>query len=163
LLIASPGTFLLAGVPALLGAFFAATDGVLSALASHVVPAPARTTSLAILGIVLAGGRAVAAAGFGMVWLGSGPHRALVDAAGASRRSGARLAESGAAASPGRSQIQAQSPVDLSGSLAVLAARPHLLVRDTTEGADFDRLEVADLADPAGPRALTGIGCARVD
>ncbi|MBV8982228.1 MAG: MFS transporter [Acidimicrobiia bacterium] len=55
LLIAAPGRIVtLVGVPAFLGVFFAATDGVLAALASQVVPALARTTGLAVLGVVLA-------------------------------------------------------------------------------------------------------------
>lgn len=81
LLIAMPSrAILLAGVPACLGVFFAATDGVLSALASHAVAESTRTTGLAVVGLVVAGGRAVAAAGFGAIWLRSGPHQAVIDA-----------------------------------------------------------------------------------
>ncbi len=81
LLIAAPSRLtLLVGVPACLGVFFAATDGVLAALTSHVVPGAARTTGLAVVGVVVAGGRAVAAIGFGAIWLRSGPHTALLDA-----------------------------------------------------------------------------------
>ncbi len=51
-----------------LGLFYAATDGVLAALASRVVPAPLRTTGLAVLAVAVATGRGVAAFGFGALW-----------------------------------------------------------------------------------------------
>ena len=71
---------LVIGVPVCLGLFFAATDGVLAALASDVVPTGARTTGLAVLGVVVAGGRAIAATGYGAIWLRSGPVTAVTDA-----------------------------------------------------------------------------------
>ncbi|WP_054571217.1 MFS transporter [Frankia sp. R43] len=64
-------------LPVLLGLYFAATDGVLASLASRLVPGPARTTGLALVGLVLAVGRAVATIGFGAVWTRSGPAGAV--------------------------------------------------------------------------------------
>jgi hypothetical protein len=81
----------------------------------------------------------------------------------ASRRSSARLAETGGRTSTGGDRGPSRPSVALTASLPDLLARPHLLVRDSTEGADFDRVEVADLADLSGPRAVTPLGCARMD
>ncbi|WP_261561343.1 MFS transporter [Frankia tisae] len=67
-------------LPALLGIYFAATDGVIAALTSQTVPAAARTTGLALVGLVLAAARGLATFGFGAVWTRSGPGTALVDA-----------------------------------------------------------------------------------
>ena len=82
LLVAGPSkTVLLVALPACLGVFFAATDGVLAALASEAVPGLARTTGLAVVGVVLAAGQAaLAATGYGTVWQRDGPHAAVTAA-----------------------------------------------------------------------------------
>ncbi|MGH2718828.1 MAG: MFS transporter, partial [Actinomycetota bacterium] len=285
LLVTGDRLALLIGVPLLLGIFFAATSGVLAALASHVVPTSSRTTGLAVIGVIVAGGGALAEMGFGAVWLERGSHEALAAATavlialgllavvvlrpllrtgsageppaspppppaggggrpvgggceGAPRAgrepvvSGAFASAVGAGGSPspgadaghgawgsprrnlvgrvgvvvavavvcigattaytahsahaisvagGRSSAslaiaRAQStrgqgaarstsstPAPLTASLPALLAEPHLLVLDTSEGPDFDRLEVASQSDPSGPRAPTPLSCDRVD
>jgi MFS family permease len=67
-----------AGCLALLGAYYAATDGVLSALSAPLLPESLRSTGLAAVQTVTAGGRFLAALGFGAVWTVAGPGGALV-------------------------------------------------------------------------------------
>lgn len=62
---------------ALLGVFYAATDGVIAALASRLVPQRARTSGIAAAQTVVAVARMVASAGFGVAWLWVGPQVAL--------------------------------------------------------------------------------------
>src|SRR5207248_3847812 len=62
------GPLVLFGCLLLLGAHYAATDGVLMALASEVVPAPVRGSGLALLTTGTAVARLVAAVGFGALW-----------------------------------------------------------------------------------------------
>lgn len=62
-------------VLALLGVFYATTDGVLMALAGPVLPADGRAGGLAVLQTGQALARMLAAAGFGAAWTlwGAGP------------------------------------------------------------------------------------------
>jgi MFS family permease len=60
------------------GVYYAATDGVLMALASSVVPAELRSSGLALLATVIAVGRLLASVLFGAVWTVLGAHSALV-------------------------------------------------------------------------------------
>jgi MFS family permease len=53
---------------ALLGAYYAATDGVLSALTARVVPEDLRATAIGLLTTGTTGGRALAAVAFGALW-----------------------------------------------------------------------------------------------
>jgi MFS family permease len=53
---------------ALVGLSYAATDGVLVAMASATLPDRWRTTGLAVLAAVIAAGRFLASAGFGALW-----------------------------------------------------------------------------------------------
>jgi len=62
----------------LLGAFYAATDGVLAAVAARTVPAAVRATGIAAAQTVVAVGRLVASATFGLLWFTVGPSRALL-------------------------------------------------------------------------------------
>lgn len=71
------GPLLLVPVLALLGIFYATTDGVLMALAGPVLPAEGRARGLAVLQTGQAVARMVAAAGFGAVWTAWGPGTAL--------------------------------------------------------------------------------------
>lgn len=59
----------------LLGSFYAATDGVLAALASSLVPAEVRATGIATAQTVVAAARFASSVGFGLLWmsLGRGP------------------------------------------------------------------------------------------
>lgn len=75
------GPYLLVGVLLLLGVFYAATDGVLMALAGPVLPVARRASGLALLQTGQAVARLVAAAGFGAAWTFWGPRPALVAAA----------------------------------------------------------------------------------
>lgn len=63
---------------ALLGAFYAATDGVIAALAGRLVPERARTSGIAAAQTVVALARAGASAGFGVLWIWLGPSTAVV-------------------------------------------------------------------------------------
>ncbi|MEU4995414.1 MFS transporter [Streptomyces sp. NPDC021622] len=75
LLCPTDGLPLLVGVLLLLGIFYAATDGVLMALATPVLPRGCRASGMAVLQTGQALARLVAAAGFGAAWTlwGIGP------------------------------------------------------------------------------------------
>lgn len=77
LLVSSPGPLVLLGILGLLGTYYAATDGVLVALASSIVPESLRTTGIGLLGTVVAGGRLVSSVAFGLLWARSGPATAV--------------------------------------------------------------------------------------
>jgi MFS family permease len=62
------GWGLVVGALALLGAYYAATDGVLMALGSTVVPDEIRGTGLALLGTATSVARLVASIAFGALW-----------------------------------------------------------------------------------------------
>jgi MFS family permease len=62
----------------LLGAFYAATDGVLPALISRLVPEGARATGIAAAQTVTAGARFVSSVAFGALWLALGPSQGLL-------------------------------------------------------------------------------------
>ena len=62
---------------ALLGAYYACTDGVLMALASSMIPEALRTTGLAVLVTAVAIGHLVASLVFGVLWSRSGPSAAV--------------------------------------------------------------------------------------
>lgn len=81
LLTAGDGTALMAGVLLLVGVFYAATDGVLMALAGPVLPAARRASGMALLQTGQALSRLLAAAGFGAAWTLWGSRAALVAAA----------------------------------------------------------------------------------
>lgn len=65
-----------------LGAFYAATDGVLAALMGGLVPERVRATGIAAAQTVVAVGRLVASTGFGVLWYTLGPETALWFTAG---------------------------------------------------------------------------------
>ncbi len=62
---------------ALLGAFYAATDGILAALASESTPAESRGTGIASAQTVVALSRLVASTGFGLLWFAVGREAAM--------------------------------------------------------------------------------------
>lgn len=66
----------------LLGAFYAATDGVLAALASQLTPPGKLATGIASAQTVVALTRMVASAGFGVLWYAIGASTAIVVAGG---------------------------------------------------------------------------------
>ena len=68
LLLPIGGWPLLVAVLALLGAYYAATDGVLMALGSAVIPEELRGSGLALLGTATSVGRLVASLAFGALW-----------------------------------------------------------------------------------------------
>jgi MFS family permease len=84
------GVYLVAGGPlgggvvittvslVLLGAFYAATDGVLAALISRIVPEPTRASGIAAAQTVVALARFAASLMFGALWVGLGRGGALV-------------------------------------------------------------------------------------
>jgi MFS family permease len=64
----TPGTMTVVAVLVLLGAFAAATDGVLMAIASTLLPAEIRTTGIAVLTSVTALARFISSVLFGALW-----------------------------------------------------------------------------------------------
>jgi MFS family permease len=72
-----PSSALFASLP-LLGAYYAATDGVLMALSSTSLPAPLRASGLALLGTAIGLARLCSSIIFGLVWSEIGAHMALV-------------------------------------------------------------------------------------
>ncbi len=80
-LLAPAGLPTAALVLVLLGVFYAATDGVLMALAAPALPADGRASGLAVLQTGQALARLVGAAGFGAAWTWWGPRPALAAAA----------------------------------------------------------------------------------
>lgn len=63
----------------LLGGYYAATDGVLAALAGELAPAAARGTGIAAAQTVVAVARFAASLGFALLWTRVGRQQALVD------------------------------------------------------------------------------------
>jgi MFS family permease len=61
-----------------LGAFYAATDGVLMALASAILPADARASGLALVVTATSIGRLFASVAFGLAWTLVGVHSAVI-------------------------------------------------------------------------------------
>ena len=61
----------------LLGTFYAATDGVIAALASRLVPSTVRASGIASAQTVVAVARMLSSAGFGILWFAIGPQHAL--------------------------------------------------------------------------------------
>ncbi len=85
LLAATYGLLMLPGLPQalglgillLLGIYYAATDGVLAALASAILPEQSRTTGLAIMTTGIGLARLLASLGYGALWTYIGPDKAL--------------------------------------------------------------------------------------
>jgi len=77
LLLPSIGTLELAGLLVIFGAYYAATDGVLMALASSLLPADGRTTGLAVLTAATGLGSLGASLIFGAIWTLLGPEAAV--------------------------------------------------------------------------------------
>ncbi|HEV8627976.1 MAG TPA: MFS transporter [Acidimicrobiia bacterium] len=71
------GFLTIAVILGLLGTYYAATDGVLMAMASGVIPDELRTSGLAWLTTVTVAARLVASIGFGLLWKWHGPDGAL--------------------------------------------------------------------------------------
>jgi MFS family permease len=71
------GWVLLAGTLGLLGAYYAATDGVLMALGSAVIPEDVRGSGLALLGTATSLARLIASLAFGALWTVWGMDTAL--------------------------------------------------------------------------------------
>jgi MFS family permease len=65
------------GLLLLLGLYYAATDGVLAALASAILPEQWRTTGLAIMTTGTGVARLLASLGYGALWTYMGPNQAL--------------------------------------------------------------------------------------
>jgi MFS family permease len=70
-----PGTL---GCLALMGIYYAATEGILMALASAVVPARLRTSGLALIGTAIGIGKMLSSVVFGWLWSGAGQLVAIV-------------------------------------------------------------------------------------
>jgi MFS family permease len=73
LLQTDPGPAALVVMLAALGVYYAATDGILAAVASAILPTEVRTSGLAFLGAVMALAAFAASVGFGAVWGWKGP------------------------------------------------------------------------------------------
>jgi MFS family permease len=72
-----PGPGLVVGVLALIGAYYAATDGVLPALTAPLVPAGVRASGIAGVQTLMAVGSMISAALFGVVWSQFGQRTAV--------------------------------------------------------------------------------------
>lgn len=77
LLLPAPGAVALAACLLLLGAYYAATDGVLMALAGATLPPSHVASGIALLTTAIALARLVAAVAFGAVWSWGGPAMAV--------------------------------------------------------------------------------------
>ena len=77
LLSSSPGTIIVLACLGLLGAYYAATDGVLMALASTAIPERLRTSGLAIVTTATSTTRLVGSILFGAIWAASGPEASV--------------------------------------------------------------------------------------
>jgi MFS family permease len=71
------GAITVAACVVLLGAYYAATDGVMSALTSSVVPASRRATGLAVVGTANDAGKVLAGLTFGWLWSRHGTGAAI--------------------------------------------------------------------------------------
>ncbi len=69
------------GTLLLLGTFYAATDGVIAAIAGRLVPVQARTSGIAAAQTVVALARMLASAAFGVMWVLMGPTAAMITVA----------------------------------------------------------------------------------
>ena len=76
----TPDWLACAGALALLGAYYACTDGVLSASAAEILPASLRTSGLAVVQTALAGGRLFSSLLFGLLWTVTGGQRGALAA-----------------------------------------------------------------------------------
>jgi MFS family permease len=63
---------------AVMGIYYAGTEGVLMALSSATLPAPLRTSGLALVGTAIGIGKMISSIVFGWVWLGASQTRAIV-------------------------------------------------------------------------------------
>lgn len=61
------------------------------------------------------------------------------------------------------SQTASRQPAAAYVPVASFAGKPRLVFRNTAVDPDYGKLAVAGLHDPAGARAITGLGCDRVD
>jgi MFS family permease len=77
LLAVNPGHLALIVMLAALGIYYAATDGILAAVASTILPPEVRTSGLALLGATMALSAFVASAVFGALWGWRGPSLAV--------------------------------------------------------------------------------------
>ncbi len=78
LLFPSLGWVGVVGGLALFGAYYAATDGVLAALTSALLPPELRSSGLALIATAVAAGRLIAALVFGGLWTWLGADAALL-------------------------------------------------------------------------------------
>ncbi|MCA1846329.1 MAG: MFS transporter, partial [Actinobacteria bacterium] len=75
--ISGPGLLTAAIILGLLGTYYAATDGVLMAMASAVIPDELRTSGLAWLTTLTVTAKLVASILFGLLWTWRGPNGAV--------------------------------------------------------------------------------------
>jgi len=59
-------------------------------------------------------------------------------------------------------RVPQAAPASRAEDLAAMAARPHVLFRDTTSGANFGRLTMTSLDSPNGERRWAGVTCQRL-
>ena len=77
LLSSNPGTIIVLACLGLLGAYYAATDGVLMALASTAIPERLRTSGLAIVTTATSTTRLLGSILFGAIWAAAGPEASV--------------------------------------------------------------------------------------
>ena len=59
-------------------------------------------------------------------------------------------------------EVAQSAPAVLTADLAAVRAEPHIIFRSTALGPTYGKVAAVTLADPSGPRAVTGTDCERV-
>ena len=181
---------LLVLVLALYGLFYAATDGVLMALAGPVLPAALRTTGIALIQTGQALAYLVSSVLFGLAWtvwgpagatriaaalvavavLADGPaaarhpcrRRSRRDAPGAGRRSSAALLLAAVAVGYGAFAVtRDHAPVAAATNGLSLTGGPRILFRSTAPDSK-GHLALVAKDHPDGPRSVSTLSCLRV-
>jgi MFS family permease len=186
------GTAATLGTLVLLGAFYAATDGVLPALVSRLVPAGARGTGIAAAQTVVVVARFGSSLAFGALWVATGPRQALLLMAAvlavaialaawllrADPRPAAGAGAGPAGDRPRFAALAAVLAVSVGGSTVYVvhahqaqaraatapgvATRTDLATVAAGPRAGSGRVALVPLAAPDGPRAITRAACDRV-
>jgi len=153
---------------AFLGAFYAATDGVLAALAAQLTTPETHGTGIAAAQTVVAVTRFLSAAGFGILWYAVGRETSMLIVAGLLVIAIVSVLALGATAAVGvyawaqyRAGRDAPSAVSTSAPTD-WASGDRVVFRNTAAGQGYGLVASVPVTDPAGPRAVTGIACDRV-
>jgi hypothetical protein len=145
----------------MLGAYYAATEGVLTAMAAARLASSRTGTGLALLTTTLNVSRLASSVLFGTVWtlggptLATGGYLALLVAA-------IIVASFALPADAEPSSGSNAATVEEVTQLKTIRRRPHVLFRNTALGGAYGRLAAVPLSAPDGIRYLTPLVCDRV-